>query len=306
MLKTKLRRPGSRLLRREAINGYLMILPWVLGLLIFNLGPILATFYFSFTEYNALKPPIFIGLNNYIKTFTGDQLFWQSLYNTSYYVIISVPLEMLLALTFAVLLNRGVRGRRIFQAIIYFPYIMPSVAVSVVWLWLLSTQYGIVNYGLGFIGIDPIHWLTNPEWSKLSLVLVNLWWRVGPTMIIYLAALQVIPIELYEAAEVDGGTGWQKLWNVTLPLMTPSIFFTLVLGLINSFQVFNSAFVMTGGGPLNSTNFLMLYIYDNAFRYFDLGYASAMAWVLFIVILGFTLLLFRGSRRWVYYEGEVR
>jgi len=291
---------------REALAGYSMILPWVIGFIVFSLGPILATAYFSFTKYNVLQPPEFIGTENYVRALTKDPLFWQSLSNTVFYVAFSVPSVMLLAFFLAVLLDSDRKGRifNLYRTVFYLPYIIPTVAASIVWLWLLDNQGGIINYALGFLNIPPVPWLVSDDWSKPSLILVNLWFRTGATMVIYLAALQGIPKELYEAAEVDGATGWYKLLNITVPLMTPSILFTLILGVIDSFQVFNAAFVMTAGGPLNSTMFYLLYIYNNAFRYFDMGYASALAWILLLIVLVFTVLLFRGSRRWVYYEGE--
>lgn len=294
------------LARREALAGYSMILPWVIGFLVFNLGPILATLYFSFTEYNVLKSPVFIGARNYVQAFTDDPLFWQSLSNTVYYVSISVPLTLLLSFGLAYLLNTNKHAPSfsVYRTLFYLPYMVPSVAASVIWLWLLNNQIGVINYILQMFSIPAIPWLVSEAWSKPALILAALWWRVGSTLVIFLAALQGIPKELYEAAEVDGATQWQQLRHVTMPLMTPSIFFTLVLGIIDSFQVFNAAFVMTGGGPLNSTLFYVLYVYNNAFRYFEMGYASALAWILFLIVMVFTLVLFKGSGRWVYYEGE--
>lgn len=290
---------------REALVAYTMILPWIIGFILFSMGPTLATFYFSFSEYNILQPPKFIGLQNYVTAFTQDPLFWQSLYNTAYYVILSVPTRMLLGFSLAHLLNSKIRGTSFYRTLFYLPYVVPAIATSVLWLWLLDTQYGIINYGLSFFNLPPIPWLSTELWSKPALALLSLW-TIGGLTVIYLAALQNIPQELYEAAQVDGGTEWHKLFYITVPLMTPTIFFTLVLGVITSFQAFDAAFVLTQGGPLNSTLFYMIHVYNSAFRDFEVGYASALSWLLFLVVLALTVLLFRGSRFWVFYEGGDR
>lgn len=292
----------SSLARREALVAYTMILPWIIGFLIFSIGPIVATAYFSLTEYNVLSAPEFVGTRNYVKAFTRDSLFWKSLTNTAYYVFASVPLRMLVAFVLAYLLNSRIRGMSFYRTLYYMPYVAPSIAGSVLWLWMLNRRHGLINYGLGLLNLPPISWLGSEQWSKPALVLLSLW-GIGGLMVIYLAALQGISKELLEAVEVDGGTWWHKLAYVTLPLMTPTFFFTLVLGMIGSFQVFEAALVVTEGGPVNSTLFYMLHAYNRAFRDFDVGYASALCWVAFVIVLILTFILFRGSRFWVYYEG---
>jgi multiple sugar transport system permease protein len=291
------------LAHREALTAYSMILPWVIGFLVFSMGPTLATAYISLTEYNVLKPPEFVGTDNYAILLRRDPLFWQSLYNTAYYVVFSVPLRMMLAFILAYFLNSGIHWAGVYRTLFYLPYIVPSVAASVLWLWLLNRRFGLINYGLGLLSLPPISWLGSETWSKPALILLSLW-SIGGLMVIYLASLQSISQELYEAVQVDGGTRRHSLMHITLPLMTPTFFFTLVLGVIGSFQAFEAAFVTTNGGPVNSTLFYMLHIYNRAFRDFDMGYASALAWVLFVLVLILTILLFRGSRFWVYYEGE--
>ena len=289
---------------REAISFYLFILPWIIGFLIFILGPIVASFYFSFARYDIVSAPRFIGLENFIELFTDD-LYWRSLYNTTYIVILAVPLGMFFAFAVALLLNQKVWGVAAYRTAYFIPSIVPAVASAALWLYLLQPQWGLVNGALEAVGIPGPGWLASENWSKPSIIMLMVW-RLGGTMIIYLAGLQDIPEVLYEAAEIDGANWWGKFRNVTLPLMTPSIFFTLVMGIIATFQVFDVIFVLTDGmgGPLNSTLVYMIYLFRNGFNFFRMGYASAMAWVLFLIILGLTWLQFRFASRWVYYESE--
>ncbi|NOZ28540.1 MAG: sugar ABC transporter permease [Chloroflexi bacterium] len=288
--------------RKEALLGYLFISPWLLGLLLFVLGPFVASLYLSFTTYSILQPGKWVGINNYVKAFSREPLFWKSLGNTAYYVVGAVPLRIVLGFALALLLNVKVRGLTIWRTLFYVPSITPLVATTVLWLYLLNPKFGLINYALSLAHIDPIPWLTSPKWSKPALILMSIWW-VGGNMVIFLAGLQGIPQHLYEAAELDGANAWQRLWNVTIPMMTPTIYFNLIINIINTFQVFVQAFIMTDGGPLNSTRFYMLYLYDNAFRFFKMGYASALAWILFLIILVLTVLLVKSSDRWVFYGG---
>ncbi len=290
----------SRLQRKEALLGFLFISPWLVGFLLFTLGPFLTSFYLGFTTYSILQPGRWIGLDNYIRAFSQEPLFWKSLWNTTYYVLASVPLRIVLAFLLALLLNTQVRGLTVWRTLFYVPSITPIVATTVLWMYLLNPKFGLINYGLSLLGIEPIPWLTSPAWSKPALVLMSIWW-VGGNMVIFLAGLQNIPNHLYEAAELDGATSWQRLLHITIPMVTPTIYFNLLINIINAFQVFVQAFIMTGGGPLNSTKFYMLYLYDYAFSFFKMGYASALAWVLFIIILLLTLLLVKTSDRWVFY-----
>lgn len=290
------------LIVREALFGYAFICPWLLGLLTLSLGPIIASLLLSFTEYTIIAPPEWIGTANYAKAFRGDPLFWTSLYNTGYYVGISVPLRIVFAFLLASLLNTPIKGRLGFRVVYYMPSIVPIVASSVLWIILLNPRVGLVNLLLNMVGLPSLNWLGDPVLSKPSLIMMSLW-GVGGSMVIYLAGFQSISEQYYEAAMLDGAGRWGKFWHITIPMMTPTILFDLIMSIINSFQVFASAFVMTAGGPLNSTLFYMLHLYKNAFDFFRMGYASALAWVLFIVILLLTLLTLRWSETWVFYQG---
>lgn len=289
---------------REAISFYLFVLPWIIGFLIFTLGPIIASLYFSFTDYDIMLSPAFIGLDNFKELF-NDPLFYTSLYNTLYIVLLAVPLGMVVSFAIALLLNQKVGLLAAYRTAYFIPSIVPAVASAALWLYLLQPQWGLVNGFLENIGITGPGWLSSELWSKPAIIMMMVW-GAGNTVIIYLAGLQDIPQIFYEAAEIDGADGWNKFWRVTLPLMTPSLFFTLVLGIIGTFQIFAQIFVLTDGmgGPQNSTLVYMLYLYRNGFNFFRMGYASAMAWVLFVLILLLTWLQFKGARRWVYYESE--
>lgn len=285
---------------RKNIKGYLFISPWLVGFSVFSLYAIGSAVYYSFTKYSVFKPPQWIGLANYRTIFTVDPLFGTSLYNTVYYSILTILLGITVAFLLAILLNQKVRGLSLFRAMFYVPSITPIVASSVLWLWIL-TQYGLLNVFLDYLGIKGPAWLANPAWSKFSLVLMSVW-AMGGTMIIFLAGLQGVPRQLYEAAELDGAGIWRKLRHVTIPIMTPVILFNLIMGIIGSFQVFTQAFIMTGGGPADSTLFYVLYLYRNAFFYYKMGYASALAIILFIIILSLSLIIFSTSKKWVHYE----
>jgi multiple sugar transport system permease protein len=297
--------PWYRSLRgREAIAFYLFILPWLIGFLVFTLGPIVASFGLSFTDYDMMLPPSLVGLENY-QEILDDPLFYTSLYNTVYIVVFAVPLGMMAAFGLAMLLNQRVKMMAAYRTAYFIPSIVPAVASAALWLYLLQPQWGLVNGFLESIGIPGPGWLSSEVWAKPAIILILIW-GTGGTMIIYLAGLQDIPASLYEAAEIDGANGWNKFWRVTLPLMTPVIFFTLVLGIIGTFQIFAQIFVLTDGmgGPQNSTLVYMMYLYRNAFNFFRMGYASAMAWILFVLILILTWVQFKGASRWVYYESE--
>jgi multiple sugar transport system permease protein len=283
------------------LTGYLFISPWLVGLLTFTLFPILAVFFLSFTRYGVFDSPTWVGLTNYQKIFADDRLFKISLINTLYYVGLSVPLHVGVGFLLALGLNAKLIGQTIFRTFFYVPSIVPQVAGVLLFVWLFQPQIGLINYFLGLIGVNGPNWLGRPEWAKPAIIIMSMW-GVGGGMIIYLAGLQSIPQHLYEAAEIDGANGWHKFRNVTVPMMTPTIFFNVIVGLIGSFQVFTTAYVATGGGPLNSTLFYVLYLYRRAFQDFAMGYASAMAWILFVLVLLLTLVVFRSSSSWVYYE----
>jgi multiple sugar transport system permease protein len=305
IIRPRARRGLSPLTLRNLRNGLLFISPWLVGLLVFTIYPILASFYYSFTRYDVVSPPQFIGPANYIEAFTADHLFWQAVGNTLYYGSIALPLSMLVAVSVALLLNMQVRGLAFYRTIFFLPSIVPDIASAMLWAWILNPQFGLLNALLKQAGLPALGWLSDPAWAKPALILIGLW-GFGGSMVIYLAALQDIPHQLYEAAELDGAGTWAKTWNVTLPMLTPTIFFNLVLGLIGTFQYFTTAFVVSGGsgGPAGSTTFYAMLIYNNAFRYFKMGYASALAWLLFAAVFLITWLIFKTSGRWVYYEGE--
>lgn len=296
-----LQRYGLTPRRREHLWGYFFIAPWIVGFLAFSLIPIIAVFYFSTTQYSALSSPIFTGTANYEKLFLRDQYFSKSLVNTFVYVAVRVPLHITIGFALAVALNAPLRGVRLLRTAFYMPTIVPAVANSVLWMWILESQVGILNYVLKAAGLPTTNWLGTVTWAKPSLIVMSLW-QVGSIMTIFLAGLQGIPAQLYEAAEIDGAGRWRKLVNITIPMMTPTILFNVILDIIGSFQVFAAAFIITDGGPLNSTLFYVLYVYKNAFRYFDMGYASTLSVVLFILIAVMTAIVFRSSSSWVHYE----
>jgi multiple sugar transport system permease protein len=290
--------------RRESIAGYLFILPWVIGFFVFTFGPIVASFYYSLTEYQVVKPPEWVGLDNY-RQLIEDDLFWKSLRVTSIFVVISVPVGLVLSFLVALLMNQRVKGIGFWRTLFYLPNLIPLVGSTMLWLWIFNPEFGLLNGFLDQIGINGPLWLRSQQWALPSLILMSLW-SVGASTLIYLAGLQGVPTDLYGAVEVDGGGAWAKFWTVTIPQMSPVIFYNLILGIIAGFQVFAQPLIMTNGGPRYSTLFVVLYLYQNAFTNFRMGYASAIAWVLFLIILVLTIFTFRASRSWVYYEGERR
>lgn len=291
----------SRAQRVEARWCYLLMSPWLLGFLGLTLGPMVASLYLSFTGYNMASPPVWIGTGNYLRLWE-DPLIAKSLSVTGWWVIAGTPLRLVIAFLIAMLLNLNLPGSGFFRTVYYLPSVVSGVAVAVVWMWLLQPQFGLVNYVLRLVGLEGPRWLASPQWALPGLILMSLW-SVGSTMVVFLAGLQGIPVALYEAAKIDGAGRFRQFYSITVPLMTPVILFNLVMGVINSFQVFTQAFIMTNGGPANATLFYMLYLYRVGFQYAEMGYASAMAWLLFVIVLIFTLILFRSSGRWVYYEG---
>jgi multiple sugar transport system permease protein len=294
--------------RREAAWAYLFISPWIVGFIVFTIGPMLASLYFSLTDYNIVSPPEWRGLANYSRAFFQDSSFWHSLRVTLYYASLSLPLGLVVGFFLAVLLNQNIPGVNIWRTIYFLPSVVAGVAVALLWVRIFNPRVGLLNPILeSAFGIRGPGWLNDPDWSIPALVIMSLW-GVGGGMIIYLAGLQGIPTALYDAATVDGANVWQRFRHVTLPMMTPVIFYNLVLGLIGTFQYFTEVYVATDGtgGPVRSTLFYNLYLYQNAFRYFKMGYASALAWILFVIVLILTALVFRSSEIWVYYEGQLK
>ncbi len=296
---------------RQALEGYICISPWLIGFTVFTLGPMLASAVLSLTEYSVVRAPRFIGLSNYSTIFTQPQ-FWISVQNTVYFTAIYVPLSLIGALGCALLLNQRVTGRLFFRSIYYLPSITPAVATAYLWMWLLQPRVGLINYILSLIGIQGPAWIGSPAWSKPALILMALWQAIGGnTMLIFLAALQGVPMELKEAAEIDGASMWQRFWRITIPMISPTLFFTMILGLIGGLQVFNLAYIVGSGGgftfemggPAYSTLFYVLNIYVRAFQYWDMGMGSALAWVFFMVVMVLTYIQLKLARSWVYYEG---
>lgn len=290
----------NKMLRKEHIAGYLFAAPWLLGMLFFTAYPILASITYSFMDYSILEPPKWAGFANYTTLFK-DQLFWTSLYNTLYFVIISVPLTIIIGLLISLMLNKDIKGIAIYRTLYYIPSIVPVVAGSILWAWIFNPNFGILTNVVNFFGITAPGWLSDPAWAKFSLILMALW-GAGGGMIIYLAGLKNIPKAYYEAAELDGANARQRFINVTLPMISPTLFFQLIIGMIGSFQVFTQAFIMTNGGPNDSTMFYVYYLYNNAFRFWKMGYSSAMAWILFVIIMILTWISFRVAKYWVQYD----
>ena len=300
------RRPAmSRRARRREIAGYLFISPWIIGFLIFTAGAMIFSLGLTLFDTDLLTGATFVGLRNFAKL-ASDQLFVRSLEVTAYYVALAVPLQVLTALTIALILNNNrVVGMGIWRTLYYMPSIISGIAVSLLWLWILNPDYGLANYLLSLIGIQGPRWVYSEQWAVPSFVMMGAW-GAGSNMLLYLAGLQGIPTQLYEAASIDGANAVRRFFSITIPMLSPTIFFNLVMTIIGCFQTFTQAFVMTSGGPNNATLTMVLYLYRKAFEQLHFGYASAVAWVLFVIILGFTLLFFRSSSLWVYYEGEVR
>jgi multiple sugar transport system permease protein len=291
--------PVKRFLRRNA-TGFLFISPWLIGFIVFKLGPFLSSVYLSFNSYDVISPPHWVGIANYQTLAHDDPMFWHSLWVTVKYALCAVPLGIVAGVILALLLNADIPGQSLFRTLLYMPSIMPTVAASVVFMWLLNPEKGLVNEILGTVGIRGPAWLQDTTWALWSLVLMSLW-GIGNSMIIYLAGLKDIPRYLYEAAVIDGANGLQRLKSITLPMLTPVIFFNLVMGVIYSFQFFTEAFVMTRGGPEQSTSTYAYYLFQRAWQFMDMGYACAMAWVVFLIVMIVTGLLFKFQGKWVHF-----
>lgn len=291
---------------RKALWGYLFALPWVLGLLIFFGGPILASLYFSFSEYSILDTAKFIGLDNYARAFSRDDLFWSSLGRTFAFTFMFVPSTILGSLALALLLNQKLKGTALFRTLFYIPHLIPAVALTVLWMSILQPRLGPVNSLLRLAGVvDPPGWLMTQDTALLAVTIINVWASVGGnTMLIFLAGLQGIPQEYYEAAAIDGANTWAKFRNITMPMLSPTVFFNLLLAVIAALKVFTTAWVATQGGPAYATWFFVLHIYNEAFQNFRMGYGSALAWILAVILIAFTLLQVYSSRKWVHYDGN--
>ena len=300
----RLRRRRLTLRHREALMGYVVISPWIIGFLVFTAFPMLFSLVLAGTDWELLGKARWVGLAN-VQTMLTDNLFWKSLWNTTFYTVLAVPSGLIAALGVALLLNRRVLGTNVYRLLAYLPSQLPAVATAILWFLIFSPNYGLANDVLAFLHLPTSQWIWDVHMAKPSLV-IKAAWSFGGAMIIFLAGLQGIPRTLYEAAKIDGASAWGQFRHITVPMLSPIIFFNLVMGLITSYQVFTDVYVMTQGGPGNATLMLVLYIYQNAFSYFRMGYAALLSWVLFLITLALTLGQFALSRRWVYYEGESR
>jgi len=288
---------------RTLLTGLAFCSPWFLGFLFFTLYPVGASIYYSFCDYDVLSAPAWIGALNY-QDMWSDSVFWKSLRNTFYFATVSIPLGLVFSLLLAVLLNNSVVGRPVFRTFFFLPSLVPAVATAMLWLWVLNGKFGLLNYALGLLGVRGPDWLGDQNWTMPSVILTSLW-GVGGSVVIYLAALQDVSRELYESAMIDGANAWHKLRHITLPMISPVIFFNLIMGIIGALQVFAGPYIMFGGGgPNRSALFYAIYIYQNAFEYNQMGYACAMAWILFLIILALTWIATRATRKHVYYAGE--
>lgn len=296
-------RPAAR---KEDRAAYLFLAPWIAGFLVFIAYPLLASVYYSLTDWDLLTEPRWYGLKNFIKLME-DRLFWKSLRVTVVYAAMRVPAGIVFGLGLAMILHgRAVGGRSFFRVLYYLPAVLPPVAVSLMWSWIFNPQDGILNTFLALFGIKGLLWIQSETLVLPSFLMMAVWSLMGKNMLIYLAGLNSIPQHLLESAAIDGSSPWRTFWRIKLPMLTPVLFYELVMTLIESFKIFTQAYVMTEGGPRNASMFYVYYLYRNAFQYYQMGYASAMAWVMFLVILAFTLLIFRSSKSWVYYEAEAR
>jgi multiple sugar transport system permease protein len=289
--------------RRNLRMGLLFISPWIIGFLAFLVYPILSSLYYSFTDYSGFGEADWVGLSNYSRM-VDDALFWKSLGNTFYYTALAVPIGVVVAIVMALAMNQPLREVGIYRAALYLPSVLPIFALAFIFIWILNPRFGLINHFLNIFGVDSIDWLGDPTWAKLSIVLLAQL-GAGQYALVFLTTMRAIPTTLYDAAKIDGAGGWHIFRNVTLPLITPIILYDIIIGIGLGLQVFTPAYVMTNGGPSNSTMFYVLYLYRNAFRYGDMGYASAMGWILLLISVVLAFAVFRTSKRWVHYEMEV-
>lgn len=300
------RRPA--VLRPESLIAYLFLSPWILGFVCFIAGPMIASLYLSVTSYDIVNPPRFIGLANFDTALFHDELFWTSLRRTFIYAVVVAPSSVAGALLVALLVNQGLRATKLYRTLFFLPHLTPVVASVYAWTWLLDPRFGLVNEALyDLTRIQGPGWFSVQDWALPSVILIALWASIGGNMmLIFLAGLQGVPKDFYEVASLDGASAWNRFWNITLPMISPSLFFNAVLAVIGSLQTFTTAFVATQGGPAYATYFYALHIYNSAFKYTKMGYASALAWIFFLILVGFTYIQFRASTRWVYYAGDTK
>lgn len=286
---------------KESMWGYIFIAPQVIGMCLFIIAPVIASFFISFTEWDFVSSPKWVGIRNYETQLTSP-LFWKILGNTVYYTVATVAGGIILAVLLALLVNVKLKGVEIYRALYFIPVITPMVAVALVWVWLYNPDFGVINYLLSLIGINGPDWLASVTWAMPAIIIMSLWKGLGYNMTIFLAGLQDIPSSLYEAAEIDGANSWSKFRYITLPMLSPILFFVLIMSLIGGFQMFTESYVMTRGGPADATNVIVLQIYNLAFRWWKMGEAAAISWILFVIILTITFVQFSLSKKWVFYE----
>lgn len=296
---------GSNRKWKKEVPFYIFAAPWIIGMLVFFVYPAIMSFYYSMTDYSIVSKPIFTGLKNYLTLFTKDQIFMKSVVNTLYMVAFSLPLQLLMQLLLAMMLNWNIKGIGIYRTVYYIPVLVPPVSISLLFTMVYDDNYGILNAILRLVGLPAQQWLTSVQLSKPSIIIMGLW-VAGSGMLFYLSSLKNVPVSLYESASIDGASAWKKMWKITLPIITPTIFFQLVMGVIATFQLFTESYVLTRGGPNYSSYFMMYYMYLTAFKEGRMGMASAMAWILFVIILVFTVIILKTSKKWVYYEEEGR
>ncbi|WP_313558962.1 carbohydrate ABC transporter permease [Ruminiclostridium cellobioparum] len=296
-----MKKPNNSRERRNLLTGLAFIAPNFIGFLIFSLIPVGASLVLSFSNWDLISPPEFIGIGNYKELFTADPLFWKVLWNTVRYCLMAIPGMMILALLLALLVNQRLRGRMIYRFIYFLPVVTSSIAVSIVWTWMFNTDFGLINQFLSIFNVPSINWLADERTAMVAIATVGIWSSAGYNMVLFLAGLQAIPRQLYEACEIDGGGTLRKFTSVTIPMLTPTTFFVLVMSIINSFQVFDYVYMMTRGAPNNTTKSIVSYIYDNGFQFFKMGNASALSWVLFLIVFSLTYVQFKMQDKWVEY-----
>ena len=287
--------------KKEYLTGYLFVALPLIGFTLFGLIPILYSVYISLTQFDLFNDPIFLGFDNYIKLFTDDPIFWQSLINT-FYSAIGIPIGLIISLFIALGLTKDIKGINFFRTAFFLPSVCSIVALTLMWKWIFNGDYGVLNNILGFFGIQGPNWLSTKGWAMPALIIQGVWGGIGGTMVLYIAAIKNVPKTYYEAAEIDGANKWSQFINITIPSISPTTFYLLITSIIGAMQAFVPFRLMTNGGPDYSTTTIVLYLYDNAFRYMNMGYASAMAWILFVIIMGLTLVFFRSSKNWVHYD----
>jgi len=288
---------------REGIFGYLFASPWIIGFFGFTIIPLLTSLFYSFTNYNTLNDPAFVGFDNYLYLIMNDQVFWKALGNTLFHVVLATPFSIILGILVALVLNKPIRGIGIWRTIFYLPNVVSSVAMALLWVWIFNKDFGLLNQFLGLFGITEINWLGDPQIAKISLILLGAW-GAGVTALFFLGALKSIPHELYEAADIAGTSKFSQFFHITLPLITGTILFMLVTTVIGAFQVFTLSYIMTGGGPEQSTYYLGYYLFDKGIMEKQMGYASAISWILFSIVLLVVWAIFKSSKKWVFYLGE--